>query len=144
MFTGQFLIRNTTPGDGRPVIVEGSSIQMLELILTRIFSVKRYYHYAFMVVIPLLNGLGGPEAMLFVSSLAAVACCVFLYPDNPFWLTTIRDYSCWSGAVPFLPTGIKAVCIVRPRSTPCRSRRFHSPPILPLLLVLACVFVPPF
>ena len=41
------------------VFLVSSSALMMELILTRIFSVKLYYHYAFMVISLALLGSGG-------------------------------------------------------------------------------------
>ena len=48
------------------VFLISASILMLELVLTRIFSVKLYYHYAFMVISLALLGSGASGVYVYL------------------------------------------------------------------------------
>src|SRR6267378_2705470 len=48
------------------VFLISASILMLELVLTRIFSVKLYYHYAFMVISLALLGSGASGVYIYL------------------------------------------------------------------------------
>ena len=48
------------------VFLVSASILMLELVLTRIFSVKLYYHYAFMVISLALLGSGASGVYVYL------------------------------------------------------------------------------